>query len=81
MQTRAYFEIGGTGARADAVSIWIAQFVGQAINVLDYEAQGQPPSVHVDWMRSRGYGKAYRRNVRMRPVVLRGRLASRPSGC
>ena len=60
MQIRAYFDIGGTGARADAVSIWIAQFVGQKINVLDYyEAQGQPLSVHLDWMRSRGWGKAW----------------------
>ena len=47
-------------ARGDAVSIWIAQFVGQKINVLDYyEAQGQPLSVHIDWMRSRGWGKAW----------------------
>jgi phage terminase large subunit len=49
MPIRAYFDIGGTGARADAVSIWIAQFVGKKINVLDYyEAQGQPLSVHLD---------------------------------
>jgi len=34
MQVRAYFDIGGTGARADAVAIWIWQFVGQKINVL-----------------------------------------------
>ena len=33
MQVRAYFDIGGTGARADAVAIWICQFVGQKINV------------------------------------------------
>jgi phage terminase large subunit len=60
MQVRAYFNIGGTGARADAVAIWICQFVGQKINVLDYyEAQGQPLSVHLDWMRSRGWGKAW----------------------
>jgi phage terminase large subunit len=53
MQVRAYFDIRGTGARTDAVSIWIAQFVGQKINVLDgYEAQGQELSVHLDWMRS-----------------------------
>jgi phage terminase large subunit len=48
------------GARADAISIWIAQFVGQKINVLDYyEAQGQPLSVHIDWMSSRGWGTAW----------------------
>ena len=60
MQIRAYFDIGGTGARADAVAIWIARFVGQKINVLDYyEAQGQPLSVHMQWMRDRGWGKAW----------------------
>lgn len=60
MQVRAYFDIGGTGARADAVAIWVCQFVGQRINVLDYyEAQGQPLSVHLDWLRSRGWGKAW----------------------
>jgi len=60
MQIRAYFDIGGTGARADATAIWVCQFVGQKINVLDYyEAQGQPLSVHLDWMRSRGWGKAW----------------------
>lgn len=59
MQVRAYFDIGGTGAKADAASIWIAQFVGQRINVLDYyEAQGQPLATHVAWMRERGWGKA-----------------------
>ena len=48
------------GARADAISIWIAQFVGQKINVLDYyEAQGQPLSVHLDCMSSRGWGTAW----------------------
>jgi len=36
-----YFDIGATGAPANAVSIGIAQFVGQKMNVLDYyEAQG-----------------------------------------
>jgi phage terminase large subunit len=53
MQVRAYFDIGGTGARADAVAIWLCQFVGQKINVLDYyEAQGQELSVHLAWLRS-----------------------------
>jgi hypothetical protein len=60
MQVRAYFDIGGTGARADAVAIWVCQFVGQKINVLDYyEAQGQELSVHLAWLRSRGWGKAW----------------------
>lgn len=56
MTHRAFFDIGGTGNKADAVAIWIAQFVGKQIRVLDYhEAQGQPLSYHVEWMRTNGY--------------------------
>lgn len=59
MAYRAFFDIGGTGAQADAVAIWIAQFVGREIRVLDYyEAVGQPLAAHVNWMREKGYGKA-----------------------
>lgn len=60
MTYRAYFDIGGTGARADAVAIWIAQFVGREIRVLNYyEAVGQELSVHVAWLREHGYGNAH----------------------
>jgi phage terminase large subunit len=53
---RAFVDIGGTGARADAFSMWIAQFVGREIRVLDYyEAVGQPLATHLNWMRSKGY--------------------------
>jgi phage terminase large subunit len=53
---RAFFDIGGTGARADAVAIWVAQFVGVQIRALDYyEAVGQPLATHLAWMRERGY--------------------------
>jgi phage terminase large subunit len=53
---RLFFDIGGTGARADAVSIWVTQFVGREIRVLDYyEAVGQPLATHVNWMREKGY--------------------------
>jgi len=59
MVTRAFWDIGGTGARADHTVIWIAQFVGREIRVLDYyEAQGQPLGTHVQWLRSHGYGNA-----------------------
>lgn len=59
MAYRAYWDIGGTGAKADACSIWIAQFIGKEIRVLDYyEAQGQPLGAHVQWLRDRGYEKA-----------------------
>jgi phage terminase large subunit len=57
MTTRAFVDIGGTGAKADNFAIWIAQFVGREIRVLDhYEAQGQPIGTHLEWMRSKGYG-------------------------
>lgn len=56
MTIRLFFDIGGTGAKADAVSIWAAQFIGREIRALDYyEAVGQPLATHVAWMRERGY--------------------------
>ena len=59
MTIRAYWDIGGTGAKADACAIWIVQFVGHEARVLDYyEAVGQPLATHVQWLRSKGYDKA-----------------------
>lgn len=59
MTIRAIWDIGGTGAKADACSIWIAQFIGREIRWLDYyEAVGQPLATHVSWLREKGYGKA-----------------------
>lgn len=56
MTKRAIFDIGGTGQKADACAIWIAQFIGREIRWLDYyEAQGQPLATHIAWMRSKGY--------------------------
>jgi phage terminase large subunit len=53
--TRAYCDIGGAGARADAFAMWICQFVGGRINVLNYyEAQGQPIAEHLAWLRRQG---------------------------
>ena len=53
---RLFVDIGGTGARADAFTIWAAQFVGVEIRVLNYyERVGQPVDAHVAWMRSQGY--------------------------
>lgn len=55
MQVRAFWDIGFN----DSTAIWIAQFVGREIRVLDYyEAQGQPLAAHLDWLRSRGWGNA-----------------------
>lgn len=53
---KAFVDIGGTGAKADNFVIWIAQFVGREVRVLDhYEQQGQPIEAHLIWLRSRGY--------------------------
>jgi phage terminase large subunit len=59
MSIRAFCDLGGTGAKSDAFSIWIAQFVGQRINILNYyEAVGQPLGTHLQWLRDNGYGSA-----------------------
>jgi phage terminase large subunit len=56
MTYRAFVDIGGTGAKADNFVIWIAQFIGREIRVLNhYEAQGQPAATHVNWLRGEGY--------------------------
>jgi phage terminase large subunit len=56
MTTRMFFDIGGTGAKADSVAIWAGQFVGREARVLDYyEASGQPLATHIAWMREHGY--------------------------
>ncbi len=59
MSVYAFFDIGGTGAKADAVSIWMVQFIGKEIRVIDYyEAQGQELSEHVGWLRREDYSQA-----------------------
>jgi len=59
MTIRAIWDIGGTGAKADATAIWIVQYVGREIRLLDYyEAVGQPLATHLSWLREKGYGKA-----------------------
>jgi phage terminase large subunit len=56
MTIRLFCDIGGTGARADAFTIWAMQFIGKEIRVLNYyEAVGQPLASHLVWMRSQGY--------------------------
>jgi phage terminase large subunit len=56
MTIRLFFDIGGTGAKADAVTIWAMQFIGKEIRVLNYhEASGQPLAYHIAWLRSQGY--------------------------
>lgn len=51
-QVRAYWDLG----RNDATAIWIAQFVGEWIHVVDYcEGVGQAPGYYFNWLRSNGY--------------------------
>lgn len=59
MTLRAYWDIGGTGAKADACAIWITQIIGKEARAVDYyEAVGQPLATHVQWLRDNGYEKA-----------------------
>lgn len=57
---RAYWDLGGAGATADAMAIWIVQFVGQEIRVLDYiEGVGQVLAYYVSELRARGYDRIH----------------------
>lgn len=59
MTIRAFWDIGGTGNKADACAIWIVQFVGKEVRMLNYyEAIGQPLSEHVAWLRRNDYKDA-----------------------
>jgi phage terminase large subunit len=56
---RAVFDIGGSGATADAMAIWICQWVDREIRVLDYiEGIGQVLAYYTTELRNRGWGKA-----------------------
>ena len=56
---RAFHDIGGASAKADAYTIWIVQWVGDQIKVLNYyESVGQVLAFHVAWMRKNGYEDA-----------------------
>ena len=49
-------DIGGTGARSDAFTIWAFQTVGREVRFLDYyEAVGQDLGSHLTWLRTRRY--------------------------
>jgi phage terminase large subunit len=59
LRRRAYWDIGGSGATADALAIWVVQFVGRDILVLDYiEGVGQVLAYYVAELRKRGHGEA-----------------------
>ncbi len=53
---RVYVDIGGTGARADAFTMWVSQIVGMKLLALNYyEVVGQPIASHLTWLRDEGY--------------------------
>lgn len=55
MPVLAFWDIG----LRDATAIWIAQFIGREIRILDYyEAVRQPLAAHLAWLRGRGYADA-----------------------
>jgi phage terminase large subunit len=55
MTFKAFWDIG----TRDATAIWVAQFIGRQIVVIDYyEASGQPLATHLNWLRSNGYSSA-----------------------
>ena len=59
VKTHAVWDIGGTSKKSDATAIWIVQYIGEEIRLIDYyEAVGQPFESHVHWLRKRGYEDA-----------------------
>jgi len=55
MQVWTFWDIG----TRDHTAIWVAQFVGTRVHLIDYyEAAGQPLGVHLQWLRDNGYEKA-----------------------
>lgn len=59
LPVRAFFDLGGAGANADAMVIWIAQWIDREIRVLDYmEGVGQPLAYYTAMLRKRGWGEA-----------------------
>jgi phage terminase large subunit len=56
---KIFVDIGGAGAKADAMSLWVTQWVGPQIRVLDYiEGIGQPLDYYVNELRARKYERA-----------------------
>lgn len=52
MAIRTFWDLG----RRDHTAIWVAQWVGQKITLLDYiEGSGQPPSYYFEELRQRGF--------------------------
>jgi phage terminase large subunit len=59
MPIRAFWDLGGAGAKADAMSIWLVQWIDREICVVDYiEGVGQVLSYYVNELKRRGYSRA-----------------------
>jgi phage terminase large subunit len=59
LPVRLYWDLGGSGATADAMAIWCVQFVGREIRLLHYlEGVGQVLAFYVNELRRLGYGSA-----------------------
>lgn len=57
---RVFCDLGGASGTADAFSMWVTQFLGREIRVLDYyESVGQAAAAHMAWLREGGYDKAH----------------------
>ncbi len=53
---RAIFDLGGSGASADAMAIWICQWVAREIRILAYfEGVGQTLGYYINELRAKGY--------------------------
>ena len=53
-------DIGGTGKRSDAYTIWVFQLINGRIKWLNYyEAVGQSVEYHIRWMRKQDYEDCY----------------------
>lgn len=51
MAIRTYHDLAGSSDKADAYAMWVVQFVGREIRVLDhYETIGQQSSFHTNWL-------------------------------
>jgi phage terminase large subunit len=52
MSVLTYHDLAGASDKADAYAIWVCQFIGREIRVLDhYETVGQSPHMHTNWLK------------------------------
>jgi phage terminase large subunit len=56
MPIRLFWDIGGSGDKSDAMAIWVVQWSGDMIRLVDYlEGSGQAISYYTNELRRRGY--------------------------